>query len=113
MEIRINVATFKYNGEAPYTFRASDFRRYVLKKGDLITLEDNHYARFLRRKSDFIELPLQEKSKTAKKQEGESQEQGPQKQENESQKESQVKAQEQESQQESQVKAQDSKTPEA
>lgn len=72
MEIRINVATFKYNGEAPYTFRASDFRRYVLKKGDLITLEDNHYARFLRKKSDFIELSLQEKSKTAKKQEGQS-----------------------------------------
>ena len=97
MEIRINVTTFKYIGETPYTFKASDFKTYIFKKGDLITLEDNHYAHFLRKKSDFIELCLQEKSKTAKKQEPQSQ-----KQENESQKESQAKAQ-----------AQDSKTPEA
>ena len=42
------ITTFQYNGESPFTFKASDFKRYILKKGDLITLQDNHYARFLR-----------------------------------------------------------------
>ena len=67
MEIRINVTTFKYIGETPYTFKASDFKTYIFKKGDLITLEDNHYARFLRKKSEFVELRKQENKKSVQK----------------------------------------------
>lgn len=63
MEYRINVTSFRYIGEAPYRFKASDFRIYTLNKGDIITLENNHFARFLRQKADFVEVQKQEKSK--------------------------------------------------
>ena len=63
MEHRINVTSFRYIGEAPYRFKASDFKIYTINKGDIITLENNHFARFLRQKADFVEVQKQEKRK--------------------------------------------------
>ena len=63
MEYRINVTSFRYIGEKPYRFKASDFKIYTINKGDIITLEKNHFARFLRQKADFVEVQKQEKRK--------------------------------------------------
>ena len=77
MEYRINVTSFRYIGEKPYRFKASDFRIYTLNKGDVITLENNHYAHFLRQKSDFVEQEKKQERTKAKQKELEAQEQAP------------------------------------
>lgn len=56
MHYPINVTSFEYTGDKVFTYKTSQYKILKLKKGDVISLTDNHFAKSLRKKSFFKEL---------------------------------------------------------
>lgn len=66
MHYPINITSFEYTGEKVFTYKTSQYKTLKLKKGDIISLTDNHFAKSLRKKSFFKELSVFAEQEQAK-----------------------------------------------
>lgn len=66
MHYPINITSFEYTGDKVFNYKTSQYKTLKLKKGDIISLTDNHFAKSLRKKSFFKELSVFAEQEQAK-----------------------------------------------
>lgn len=71
----INTVTIEYIGNEPYIHLASNHKKYIFNTGDIIIMDNNHYARYLLSKTrhfqkvsfdDLAKKPLAKKPQVNK-----------------------------------------------